>query len=197
MRGRVCESMGREGKREVLREEGMGEADGVIAGNSWDVCALVCACVFVCAHAPACARVLFVSLYACLFVRVCVPSCVPAFVQAASRPATMHAACRPSSAISVHVTAPDTRRRRMLRQPAMRASAGAQPALHVTDAPPSRPPPVLRRLSQRPPRVRSGRRGLDRPLRRPQRHPAIAQGRSRLHVGEGQALCARRLWLQW
>ena len=38
----------------------------------------------------------------------------------------MHAACRPSSAISVDVTAPDIRRRRMLRrQPAMRASAGA------------------------------------------------------------------------
>jgi hypothetical protein len=60
---------------------------------------------------------------------------------------------------------------------AMRASAGAQPALFVIDAPPSRPPPVLRRLLQRPherpPRVRSGRKGLDRPLRRPQRHPAL------------------------
>jgi hypothetical protein len=59
--------------------------------------------------------------------------------QAASRPTATHAARRPSSAISVDVTTPDTRRRHMMLQPAMRTSAGAQPALHVTDAPPSRP----------------------------------------------------------
>jgi hypothetical protein len=69
------------------------------------------------------------------------------------------------------VTARNARLRCMLlRQPAMppmRASAGAQPTLRVTDAPPSRRPPILRRLRQRPPRVPSGRRGLDRPLRPP------------------------------
>jgi hypothetical protein len=51
----------------------------------------------------------------------------------------MHTVYRPSSAISADVTAPDTRWQRMLRQPAMLAFAGAQPALRVTDAPPSRP----------------------------------------------------------
>ena len=41
-----------EGKEEVRREEGMGEADGVIAGYSWRVCArvyvYVCSCVSSC-----------------------------------------------------------------------------------------------------------------------------------------------------
>jgi hypothetical protein len=180
----ICVGMytgiGREGKREVRREQGVGKADGVIAGYIWHACMRVCACVIVCVRAPACAclRACVQCVFVCLFVCKCVllRSCMPATVEVASWPATMHAACRPSSAFSVDVTAQDTRRRRMLLlQPAMRASAGAQPALRVTDALPSRAPPVLRRLPQRPPRVRSGRRGLDRPLSRPQRHPAVAQ----------------------
>jgi hypothetical protein len=61
--------------------------------------------------------------------------CMPAFDQALSGAAAAHAACRPSSAVSVDVTAPDSRLRRMLQQPAMRVSAGAQPALRVTPRP--------------------------------------------------------------
>jgi hypothetical protein len=135
-------------KEEVWREEGMGEADGVIAGYSWRVCARVCVCVSVCVFVllRACkCSIAFDVVLDCLYMTVRVRSCVPVFVEAASRTAATHAACRPSSAISVDVTAPDTPRRRMMLQPAMRASAGAQPVLRVTDAPPSRPPPVLRR----------------------------------------------------
>ena len=50
---RVCEGVGREGKREVRRGEGMGEADGVIAGYSCRLCAsellssFLCFCQFV------------------------------------------------------------------------------------------------------------------------------------------------------
>jgi hypothetical protein len=45
---------------------------------------------------------------------------------------------------------------------------------------------LLRRTRpQRPARVRPRRRGLDRPLGRHQRQPALAQMGSRLHVGGG------------
>jgi hypothetical protein len=89
-----------------------------------------------------CVHCMFAFARVCKRPHVCVCACVclPASVKAASMPATMHAARRPSSATSVDVTAPDTRRRRMLRQPAMRASAGAKPDLRVRNAPPSRPP---------------------------------------------------------
>jgi hypothetical protein len=100
MRGRVWEGMCREGKQEVLREEGM-EGSRRCHCRVYLACvyACVCACVFVCVRAPACVHVFIV--------------CLPAF--AASRPAVRQ-------------------------QPAMRASAGAQPVLRVTEAPPSRAP---------------------------------------------------------
>jgi hypothetical protein len=44
----------REGKREVLREEGMGEADGDIAGYSRRVCVCVCVCARARAFACVC-----------------------------------------------------------------------------------------------------------------------------------------------
>jgi hypothetical protein len=50
------------------------------------------------------------------------------------------AACSVQTIIG-YFSRPDGAGWRMLRQPAMRASAGAQPALRVTDAPPSRPRP--------------------------------------------------------
>jgi hypothetical protein len=170
MLGRVCEGVGREGKQEVRREEGMGEADIVIAGYSWRVCCRVCACVCVRACAPVCA---------------CAHMCVLVFVQGfiawfcarseSSRIEARRDACSVQT-ISGYLSRRDGAGYTGAAHAAAasQACAGAQPALRVTDAPPSRPPPVLRRRPQRPPRVRSGRRGLDRPLRRPARHPALA-----------------------
>ena len=54
-------------------------------------------------------------------------------------------------------------------------------------------PASRRRLSRRPARLRPRRHGLDQPLRRRVRHPAVRPIRPRLRVGGGPALCARGL----
>jgi hypothetical protein len=74
MRARVCEGGCREGKQEVRRDEGMGEADGVNAGYSWRASALVLACACVCA----CLR-MYVRAFVCKRACVCVFACVCLF----------------------------------------------------------------------------------------------------------------------
>jgi hypothetical protein len=70
MLGRVCEGVWREGKEEVRRGEGMGEADGVIAG-SWRICDCLrrCACGRVCALLCLNVRMVFVfvQLMICVY----------------------------------------------------------------------------------------------------------------------------------
>jgi hypothetical protein len=82
MRGRVREGVWREGKREVRREEGVGKADGVIAGYTWRVCvrvfALVYSCVVVRWHVCVCSLCadFLMCLCACVTVCVCVRACL-------------------------------------------------------------------------------------------------------------------------
>jgi hypothetical protein len=76
---RVCEGVGREGKQKVLREEGMGEADGVIAGYTCQACVsrvFACVCARMCSCA--CIRACFPCVFVCLFdcVCVCVRACL-------------------------------------------------------------------------------------------------------------------------
>jgi hypothetical protein len=82
---------------------------------------------------------LCVCVYICTFVHALMRACI-----CKSRVEARRDACSVQTIIGIalDVKARDTRRRLMLRrQTAMRASAGAQPALRVTDAPPSRPRP--------------------------------------------------------
>ena len=81
MRGRVCEGVCREGKQEVRREEGMGEADGVIAGYSWRVC--VRAFVYVCSRVSSCFCVrasVPLRVIVCWFACICLCACVRAYL---------------------------------------------------------------------------------------------------------------------